>query len=144
MENNLTFYACQPCLNHSCTKEGCHLNGGPCYITSDKNSAALLYGKIPFSFKDFMDSDIVIKDIDSGKYSIVHLISEFFKAHYMDITESNGYRGHIAIDLGSILGIDPLCLTLDELDHLYYEFGIVCRKTISNKYALLIEKGELK
>lgn len=141
MKNKHTFYACQPCLNHLCTKQGCHLKGGGCYFTSDKKSAALLYGKIPFSFKDFMDSDIVIKDIESGKYSIVHTVSEFLKAHFMDINTS---RGYFAIDLSLLLGIDPLCLTLDELSELYSKFGITCRKMFSNNYALLIEKGELK
>lgn len=142
MEDNHTFYACQPCLNHSCTKTGCHLNGGGCYFTHDKNSAALLYGKMQFPFKDFMDSDIVIKDIDSGKYSMVHMVSEFLKTNFMEINTS---RGYFAIDLGQLLGIDPLYLTLDELGELYSKFGITCRKTIyTNKYALLIEKGELK
>lgn len=136
-----TLYACQPCLNHSCTKQGCHLNGGECYFTSDKNSAALLYGKMQFPFKDFMDSDIVIKDIESGKYSIVDMVHEFLKANFADINTS---RGYFAIDLGQLLGIDPLYLTLGELERLYYEFGIICRKMISDKYALLIEKGELK
>ena len=34
-----TLYICDPKKNVTCTKEGCYINGGPCFCTSNKEYA---------------------------------------------------------------------------------------------------------